>query len=246
VVVWHFRRRFTRWALIGSLVAYSAAIAAKALLQFATIGPVEAASAGDPAVLGAYLGAQTAAFEVGGAFLAAWVAVEIGRFGSEDAAAFGLGLAFWENGVLIALPLLLDYSVYYAVLSHPGSAAAIALYPVLRTNSPALFDPPATALPLIGYAVLERVSSLLAHFSWGLLAVLAAVRRKWYYLTLAAPIGFLVDFLVPFEDRLGLGVFELLTFAIALGGFGATLVLVRATPGPAPSRPPADGRPGGG
>jgi hypothetical protein len=243
VVYWRQRRHFTRWTLLASLVAYASAIAAKEVVQFATLGWVESTTSGNPALLGAYYGAQTAAFEVGGAFLVAAVVVALGHFDTRDAG-FGIGLAFWENAVLISLPLVLDYTVYYAILSHPGSAAAVSLYPVLRQDAPALFYGPAGALPLIGYAVVERVTSLLAHSAWGYLAVLAAVRRKWTYLAVAAPIGFAVDFLVPFAGALGLARFELISFGVALIGLIAAVVVARpraAPEGTTAPRPPGAG-----
>jgi hypothetical protein len=227
VVYWHFRRSFTRWVLIYSLAAYAGAIAVKAILQFATLGPFSSATDGNPALLGVYYGGQTAAFEVGGAFLVASVGVALGRFRGRDAEGFGLGLAFWENGVYLAIPLLLDYVAFYLVFSQPSSAAAQSLYPVLSSNAPALFYGPSAALPLIGYAILERISSLLGHFAWGYLAVLAAVYRKPVYLAVAAPIGFLADFLVPFAGTLGLGWFELLVFVVGAVGLAVALVVTR-------------------
>jgi hypothetical protein len=228
VLYWRLRRRFTGIVLLYSLGAYAGAIGAKVFVQALTLGPLSSASGSNPAILGAYYGAQTAAFEVGGAFLVAAVAIALARLGAPDAEGFGLGLALWENGVLIALPLLLDYVTYYLVLSHPGSSAAQTLYPALMSNSPALFYGPAAALPLIGWSILERVSSLFAHFAWGYLAVLGAVYRKRVYLAIAIPLGFLPDFLVPFAGSLGLPAFELIVFAIAATGLAVTLGVTRS------------------
>ncbi len=227
VLYWHFKRSFSKWVLLYSLLAYAGAIALKAVVQFATLAAIEAASGSNPFVLGVYYGTQTALFEVGGAFLVSYVAFSRGHFKEKDAEGFGLGLALWENGVLIALPLLLDYIVYYAVLSAPSSSAAGILYPILMKDSPGLFLGPSAALPLIGYAVLERVSSLFAHFSWGYLAVLSAVFRKRAYLVIALPIGFVIDFLVPYSPMLGTGFFELTIFFIAVIGFVVTLTVTR-------------------
>lgn len=227
VIYWYRRRDFTRWTLIYSLAAYAGAIALKELVQVATLGPITQLSGADPYALGVYYGAQTAVFEVGGAFVLAQMAVASRRFIARDAEGFGLALAFWENAVLIALPLLLDYLTYYAILSEPGSGAARSLAPILMRDAPALFYVPGGALPLIAWAILERVSSLLAHWAWGLLAVLAAVRRRPAYVALAAPLGFAVDFLVPFEPSLGLGPFETLLLAVAAVGFLAALAVRR-------------------
>ncbi|MHB8566959.1 MAG: hypothetical protein ACYC7D_12270 [Nitrososphaerales archaeon] len=97
------------------------------------------------------------------------------HFTVKDAESYGIGLAFWENGVFLAVPVLLDYIVYYAILFSPNSSAAQVLFPSLVKVSPSLFYGVAQALPLIGYSILERVAFLTAHFSWGYLAVLSAV-----------------------------------------------------------------------
>jgi hypothetical protein len=227
VIFWHFKRCFSKWVLVYSLLAYASAIAAKYIVQIPTIGPLEAASGNDPFILGIYYGIQTALFEVGGAFLVAYYAVSRGHFQRRDAGGFGIGLAFWENGVLIALPLLLNYVIYYSILSAPGSSIAATLYSTLSKDSPGLFLGPSGALPLIGLAILERVSSFLAHFSWGCLAVLSAVYRKKVYFLLAFPIGFLIDFLVPYSSILGIGLFEFIVFVIGLAGFAMALYIAR-------------------
>jgi hypothetical protein len=178
-------------------------------------------------VLGLYYGVQTGVFEVGGAFLVAYLAFSRGNFKARDAGGFGLGLAFWENGILIGLLTLIDYASYYAVLSNPSSSAAQLLYPALIKNAPNLFYGPSSALPLIGYAILERVSSLLVHFVWGLLAVLGVVYRKRIYFGVAFPIGFFIDFLTPFSSQLGIGVFELVIFTMSIGGLIAALIVTK-------------------
>ena len=223
LLYWRLRRSLTLWAILASLIAYAGAIALKEILQAATLTSYDSAVGGNLALLGVYYGSQTALFEVGGAFLVAFLAVKYRKLGERDAEGFGLSLAFWENAVLLALPLLLDYLVFYFVLAHPGTAAYQALYPTLSKNSPALFYGPAAALRVVGLAVLERVSSLLAHFSWGLLAVFAATRRKYNFLLVAAPLGFVVDFLTPFSGVLGLVVFEVLLFLVCLVGLWVTL-----------------------
>ncbi|MGI0091584.1 MAG: YhfC family glutamic-type intramembrane protease [Nitrososphaerales archaeon] len=227
VIYWHYRRGFSKWALVYSLAAYAGAIVLKYLIQIPTIGAVDSTFADNPAILGLYYGVQTAVFEVGGAFLVASIAVSRGHFKAKDAGGYGLGLAFWENGILIALPLLINYVAYYSILSTPNSTIAQALYSALSKSAPGLFYGTSGALPLIGYAILERVSSLLAHFAWGFLCVLAAVYRKKIYLAVAFPVGFLIDFLVPFSQRLGIGRFELLVFIVAAGGLIAALVMTQ-------------------
>jgi hypothetical protein len=227
VIYWHYKRCFTKWALLYSLLAYAGAIALKYIVQIPTIGYMDASFGNDPAVLGVYYGVQTALFEVGGAFLVAQYAVSRKHFTRKDAGGYGIGLAFWENGVLIGLPLLLNYVVYYAVLSTPGSSIAATLYATLIKDFPGLFLGPSAALPQIGFAILERISSLLAHLSWGLLAVYSAVFRKKIYLALALPIGFFIDFLVPFAPSLGTALFELIVFLVALVGLIVAVSVAR-------------------
>ncbi len=208
-------------------MAYAGAIALKYIVQLPTIRALDSAFGNSPVVLGVYYGIQTAVFEVGGAFLVAAIAVSRKHFKANDAEGFGLGLAFWENGVLIALPLLLNYIVYYAILSTPNSSLAQSLYSTLTKDAPSLFYGTSGALPLIGYAILERISSLLAHFSWGYLAVIAAVYRKRIYLAIALPVGFFVDFLVPFSQKIGIGMFELIVFLIGAIGLIIALAITR-------------------
>ena len=169
-------------------------------------------------------------FEVGGAFLIASYTVRRGHFKARDAEGYGLGLALWENGLYIGALTLIDYIIYYAILSS-GSSSGIAqtLYSALSKDAPALFYPSSGALPLVGYAILERVTSLLGHFSWGLLCVLAAVYRKKIYFLIALPMGFLIDFFVPFSGSLGLGLNELILFVISLASLAVALRVYRGT-----------------
>ena len=243
VVYWRFKRVFPGRILLYSLAAYGGAIALKYAVQIPTLGPFKAATGGNLVALGVYYGAQTAVFEVGGAFVVAWYAASRGRLDARGSEAFGLGLAFWENAALFAVPLLIDYAVYYAILSNPGASVAQALYPVLAKDSPGLFLGPSAALPLVGYAILERVSSLLAHFAWGLLCVLAVVWRKKVYLAAAMPIGFVIDFLVPFSSTVGVGVFEATIFVVSAAALAGTLLLTRSvrSRGGEPARQPIPG-----
>lgn len=228
VVYWHYKRSFSRSALWYSLGAYAGAIAVKAILQYATYDGFDSAVNGNPAALGVYFGAQTALFEVGGAFLLASIAVSRGRFSAKDAEGYGLGLAFWENAVLLGVPTLLGYIAEYAILSAPSSASAQSLYSTLSTSSPALFYGPLAALTVVGYGIMERVSSLLCHFSWGLLAVMAAVYKRRLFLAVALPIGFVLDFASQFGPYLGTGPFELVVFVISLVSLMATLWVTRS------------------
>ena len=227
VIFWRRKKCFTKWAFLYSLLAYAGAIALKYAVQIPTIHAVESATGNNPLIMGLYYGIQTGVFEVGGAFLVASYAVSKGHFGSRDGGAFGLGLAMWENGVLIGAATLVNYIAYYTILGLPNSGASQTVYNALVQSAPSLFYGPAKALPYVGYSILERISSLLGHFSWGFLAVWSVVYKKKYYFAIAFPIGFLIDFSVPFAPRLGTGLFELLVFVIAVVGFAATLWVTR-------------------
>jgi hypothetical protein len=227
VLYWHFKRNFSKWVLLYSLAAYAGAIAVKYAVQIPTIGAVDSAFGSNPAVLGLYYGIQTGVFEVGGAFLVASLAHSRGNFKASDAEGFGLGLAMWENGVLLGIPVLIDYVTYYVLLSMPSSGVSQLLYSTLIKASPGLFYGNSSALPLIGYAILERVSSLFGHFAWGYLAVISAVYKKRIYFAVGFPIGFLIDFLVPFEPKLGTGIFELVVFIVATSGLLASIFVTR-------------------
>jgi hypothetical protein len=216
VAYWHGRRRLTVFALLFSLVAYFGAILAKAVVHSFTYRlPLFPATGASPFEVGAYFGLQTVVFEVGGAYLVARYAVSRGMMRANDAEGYGISLALWENGVLLGGLLLVSYAIYYATLSAGSGAAAQQMLAALLESAPALFDPPSSALPLVGYAILERVSSLMVHFSWGYLCVLAAVLRKRTFLILALPMG-LVDFFAAFEGPLGTAAFEALIFVIAV------------------------------
>ena len=220
LLYWRYRKSLSKWAILYSLAAYAGAIALKYAVQIPTIAAFRSAFGGDPVALGLYYGVQTSAFEVGGAFLIASMAVSRGRLGAKDAGEYGLGLAFWENGVLFAIPLLVNYTAYYLLLSIPDFALSQTLLTTLTKDAPALFYAPSAALPLIFYSTLERVSSLLVHSAWGILCVAAAVYKKKLYLAIALPLG-LVDFFVPFSGLLGIGVFELIFFVVS----GAALAM---------------------
>ncbi len=226
VAYWRRRRRLTMFALLFSVVAYFGAIIAKVVFQYLTYRPpFFPLSGGSLFVSGAYFGLQTVFFEVGGAYLVARYAVTHGMLRANDAEGYGISLALWENGVLVGGLLLVNYAVYYATLAGSGTTAE-QTFATLIASSPSLFDAPSSALPLIGFAILERVSSLLIHFSFGYLCVLAAVYRRRTFLLLALPMG-MVDFLAPFAGSIGTGAFEGLVFAIALASVAAALTATR-------------------
>jgi hypothetical protein len=215
VLYWYWRRGFRKDVLGFSLVAYGGAITAKLFFQYVT-GPAFLSIFHNFLWLtGFYLGLQTVFFEVGGAFLVSQFAISRGKMREGDAVAYGLGLAFWENGVLLGAIALVNVVYYYVILSRGGPVAE-SLYSSLSTTQPQFFYAPDEALPTIGWGILERLSSLLVHVSWGNLCVKSASQRRREYLVLALPMG-LIDVLVPFVQLLTVPVFESVVFILATG-----------------------------
>jgi hypothetical protein len=213
ILYWYWRHGFTRYVLGFSLMAYGGAIAAKIAFQYVTAPGFMASAQGSVWLLGLYLGLQTVFFEVGGAFLVARFAFSRRMMKRNDGVAFGLGLAFWENGVLIGATSLLTLLFYFVTLSQ-GGAAADSLYSILSTSQPQLFYAPLEALEAISWGLLERVSSLMVHLSWGYLCMRSAALHKKMYLLLALPMG-MVDFLVPFVHIMTVPIFEIVVFMLA-------------------------------
>ena len=225
IIYWFLRRRFTIAVFLYSLIAYAGAIACKVVLQVLTFNTVLAGFRGDLVLLGIYFAIQTVFFEVGGAYLVALWGVSRVNLNSKDAEAYGLGLAFWENaGYLGVLGLFGLVSIYLTLNS--GSAISQELYSNLINSRPNLFYPPSQALPLIGFSLLERVTSLLFHFSWGYLCLLGAALHKRRYFLFALPMG-LLDFFVPFAGYLGVPIFELLIYVLGLCNLGVTLFITK-------------------
>jgi uncharacterized membrane protein YhfC len=213
VLYWRLRQGFTRDALGFSLVAYGGAIAVKFAFQYLTAPSFMAAAQGSLWLLGLYLGLQTVIFEVGGAFLVARFAVSHRRMKKNEGVAYGLGLAFWENCALIGATSLLSLIFYWITLAQ-GGVAAESLYSLLSTSQPQLFYPPLDALQAVGWGLLERISSLMVHLSWGYLCLKSAASRKNVYFLLALPMG-MVDFLVPFVQIITVPTFEMVVFMLA-------------------------------
>jgi hypothetical protein len=206
-------------------LAYAGAIAVKVAVQVLTYTTFLARFGDNPAALGAYFGIQTVLLEVGGAFLVATWAVSRGKLSTKDAEGYGLGLAFWENaGYLGVLGLFTLVSIYLTLAISPISQQ---VYSSLISTRPDLFYPPSQALPLVGYGLLERVTSLLFHVSWGYLCLIAASMHKRMYFLLALPMG-LVDFFLPFVGILGVLEFESLLFVLGLGSLALTLLVTRS------------------
>ena len=130
-----------------------------------------------------------------------------------DGVGYGLGLAFWENAVLLSATSLLSLLFYYITIAQ-GGAAAESLYSLLSKSQPQLFLPPLDGLQFIGWGILERISSLMAHLAWGYLCLKSAVTHEKAYFLLALPMG-LIDFVVPFAGTMPVPLFEIIVFMLA-------------------------------
>lgn len=210
MIYWYKKRRFHGMVWLYSLIAYGGAIAAKYIVQIPTIGMV---SDSGPVALGAYYGVQTIVFEVGFAYLVAYLAFKRGSLDRRDAEAYGSGLGFWENVAFLSALSLVNLVAYYFILSNGGSLATT-VYGQLNANAPSLFASNAEALGLVGIGVLERISSLLVHVAWGYLCVMAVIYHKKVLFAIALPMG-LIDFLVPFAFANVL-LFEAVVFTLAI------------------------------
>ena len=218
---WHRKRRF-RLSVFGySLLAYAVAIALKYAVQIPTIESVQNYFGAHSVGLGLYYGVQTSLFEVGLASLIAWWAVRKGKLGRNDAEGYGSGLAFWENGVLLGVLSLINLIAYYAILTTNSSIAQI-VYNQLITAAPSLFDPFPQAFGAVAAGTVERLSSILVHFAWGYLSIIAAVYKRRLLVLIALPMGF-VDFLVPFANSVSLYVFEGVVFVLSLAALCVAL-----------------------
>ncbi len=209
LVYWYSKRRFNPMLLVYSLVAYAVAIALKYAVQSIPTNIVL-----NNVELGVYYGLQTVIFEVGLAYLVAWYAVSHGKLEKKDAEAYGAGLAFWENAVLLGIIPLISLVAYYSILS-ANTPLAQTLYDQLNKNAPGYFAPVSQALGAVAYGILERISSILFHSAWGYLCFAAVYLRKKRLFLIALPMGF-VDFLVPFAQSWGTPIFEAVVFALSV------------------------------
>jgi hypothetical protein len=210
---WYKKRRFHMTVWLYSLIAYGAAIALKYAVQIPTITPVTNYFGTQSVGLGVYYGVQTVVFEVGLAFVVAWWAISHGKLERKDAEAYGSGLAFWENAVLLGALSLINLVTYYSILS-ANTPLAQTLYDQLNTNAPGLFAPASEALRNVALGVVERVSSIIIHVAWGYLCFMAAVSHKKRLFLIALPMGF-IDFLVPFAS-LSVVAFEIAVFGLSV------------------------------
>lgn len=214
MVYWYFKRHFHAGVWGYSAIAYFVAIALKYAVQLPTINIVTANFGAHSVQLGLYYGLQTVFFEVGLAYLVAWYAVSRSKLERKDAEAYGSGLAFWENAVYLGVLTLTSLVSIYAILS-TNTSTAQTVYNQLKTNQPDLFAPASQALSSVAVGTVERISSVLFHFAWGYLCLLAAVYHKKRLFVIALPMG-LVDFLVPFTGPGNVALFETVVFALSV------------------------------
>jgi hypothetical protein len=213
MLYWYLKRRFHATVFLYSLIAYGTAIALKYAVQIPTVDAVTSYFGEHSVGLGFYYGLQTVFFEVGLAFLVAWFAVRSGALERKDAEAYGSGLAFWENAILLSALSLINLIAYYSILS-TNTSLAQTLYNQLNTNAPGLFAPASEALRSVALGVMERTSSILIHVAWGYLCFMAAYHHRRRLLLIALPMGF-IDFLVPFAQN-AIVTFEVEIFALSV------------------------------
>ncbi len=239
MLYWYKKRHFHANIWLFALIAYGGAIGLKYLVQIPTIPFVSGA---DKAVLGAYYGVQTMVFEVGLAYLVAYLAVKHSNMDRRDAEAYGSGLAFWENAAFLSALSLVNLIAYYVILSGGGSLADLT-YNQLATSAPTLFTSNSEALGLVSIGIVERISSAMIHIAWGYLCVMAVLAHRKKLFFVALPMG-LIDFLVPYAAAAPM-LFEVVVFAIAalslIVAWYLTADLRRGqytTPPPASQQPP--------
>ena len=200
--------------IVFALISYAAAIALKEIVQYFSLIFIYNHFGKMSILTGLYFGIQTSIFEVIGAYLIALLVARKALISERDADAYGGSLAFWENAVLLgALPLFSLLVDYFLIAS--GSALGSLVYSELKASDPGLFYSPLSVLPDVLLGALERLSSILAHYSWGFLALSAAVLKKKKLLYIAIPMG-LIDALVPFEPLMGIDLFEGVVFAFSM------------------------------
>ncbi|MCL2288434.1 MAG: YhfC family glutamic-type intramembrane protease [Candidatus Bathyarchaeota archaeon] len=199
--------------LVFSLAAYAGAIALKYAMQIPTIDYVINSG---PVALGAYYGIQTMIFEVGLAFLIAWIALRYNVLSRKDCEGYASGLAFWENAGLLGFLSIINLCALYSLLSS-DTLVAQQLYEQLTASSPELFASNSEVLGVVAISVFERISSAILHFAWGYLCFMAAYHHKSRLFLIALPMG-LIDFLVPFAGNSlrSLIIFELVIFVFAV------------------------------
>lgn len=215
ILLYWWRTRGFRGVTLGlSALAYLVAIAVKEVVSYLSVGPVTSAYGYQSVPVALLLGLQTVFFEIGLAYVLAVYGTRRRGLKTSDAVPYGIGLSFWENGALLGLLSVFNLGVIYLILQG-SSPIASTVYQQLQASSPGLFLPPAALLSGVLLGILERVSSMLGHISWGVLVVLAAVTGRKRYLAYGLPMG-LLDALVPFASD-DIYLFEGGVFVLSLG-----------------------------
>lgn len=209
-----------------ALLAYVGAIIIKVIFQAFTATSVISYFGYTSVATGLYYGIQTSVLEVGLAYVVANYARRKKMFVYSDAEGYGLSLSFWENAALLGFLPLISLLSSYLSIAYGGADLSSVVRDTLLESKPSLFSGTVAALPSIGLSILERVSSLLAHFSWGFLVLVSAFTGKRVYLAIALPMG-LIDALVPFASTIGLVRFEVILFLITLVFLAITLIVRR-------------------
>lgn len=215
IFYWRARRSFRWIVLVYGLVAYASAILIKFIFQAFTAANVVNHFGAVSVETGLYYGLQTSFLEVGIAYVVVMYAIRKKAMSESDAEAYGLSLSFWENVGLLGILSLVNLLATYLTIGYGPQGIASTVRNALLSTSPALFGSTWSALPSIGLSIMERTSSLFAHFAWGFLVVAAASRRKIVYFLVALPMG-LIDALVPYASSIGILEFELLLFGITV------------------------------
>ena len=215
IFYWKYHRNFRWMILFYALAAYAGAIFIKSVFQFATARPFVDFFGYTSIPTGLYYGLQTSFLEVGLAYVVIRHAIRSRGYDSSYAGGYGISLSFWENGVLLGLYPLLNLALSYAIIATNAGSLGQVISETLRNNQPGLFASTIQALPSIGLSGLERSSSLLAHYSWGVLVFLSVTMNKPSYFLIAFPMG-LLDAFVPFVSVFGIYLFELLIFALSV------------------------------
>jgi hypothetical protein len=117
IVYWRLKRTFKWSVLLYAFIAYVVAIALKYALQLLTAPSVLDTYGAQSVATGIYYGLQTVFFEVGIAYVVAWYATSKSKLDAKDAEAYGLSLAFYENGLLLGLHAINQLAFNLRILS---------------------------------------------------------------------------------------------------------------------------------
>ncbi|WP_052883148.1 hypothetical protein [Thermoproteus tenax] len=170
VVPLSFVKRSWRVLLVAG-AAYFSAIIIKAIVQLS--------------FLSFFLTPQTATYLAYGLLTAITepgMALLFARFVREYPGTYGVSLAFWENAVLLGISEVIAGLLFNLTALPPSLASMLA-------STPFLF--------LASVKIIDRTSSLLLHYSWGVSAYHSYWRKDVKYILITAPFG-MVDSLAAY------------------------------------------------